>query len=64
MEMKPTNAIAETIVKLKTEVDIFSEQIEKNNLMIEELEPLATWGSWPTEEPQFVPAPGFDPESD
>jgi hypothetical protein len=62
-EMKPTNAIAQTVVKLKTEVDLFSKQIEKNNAMIKELEPSATWESWP-EEPQFVPAPGFDPESD
>jgi hypothetical protein len=53
-EKKPTNPIAETIVKLKTEVDLFSEQIEKNNSMIAGLEPLATWEDWPEEHDNVI----------
>ena len=48
-EKKPTNAIAETIVRLKTEVALFSKQIEENNRIVEGLEPLATWEDWPVE---------------
>jgi len=49
-EKKPVNGIAETIARLMTEVEYFSQQIEKNNEMIEELTPLATWEPWPDQD--------------
>lgn len=46
----PTNAPAETIVKMQQEnfgyqsqIESLSKFLEKNNRLIEELEPLATW---------------------
>jgi hypothetical protein len=46
--MKPLNAIAEMIVKIRQETQFYTEQIVKNQELLEQLEPLSEW----TEEPE------------
>jgi hypothetical protein len=41
--MKPANEIAETIVRLQNDSDFYLEQVEKNEALIRQLEPLAEW---------------------
>jgi hypothetical protein len=60
----PTNAPAETIVKMQQEnfgyesqIESLSSFLENNNRLIEELEPLATW-----EKVEDVEEPDTDPE--
>jgi hypothetical protein len=41
--MKPANEIAETIVRLQNDSSFYLEQVEKNEALISQLEPLAEW---------------------
>jgi hypothetical protein len=41
--MKPANPIAETIVRLQTDTNFYLDQVEKNEELISQLEPLAEW---------------------
>jgi hypothetical protein len=50
---KPTNTMAETVVRLMAEVEHFSEQIEKNTEMMVQLNPLATWEDWPDQDAEI-----------
>ena len=47
--------MAETVARLMAEVEHFSEQIEKNNEMIEQLAPMAVWEEWPGPGPEDLP---------
>jgi hypothetical protein len=53
--MKPINAVAEMVLKVRQETQFYTEQIVKNQELLEQLEPLAEW----LEEPEQNP---MDPE--
>jgi hypothetical protein len=48
--MIPANSVAETIAALRVDSKFYQEQIDKNNDLIAQLEPLAKW----EEEPEIV----------
>jgi hypothetical protein len=45
--MKPINAVAEMILKVRQETQFYTEQIVKNQELLEQLEPLAEWAEEP-----------------
>lgn len=49
--MKPVNAVAEMIVKVRQETQFYTEQIVKNEELLEQLEPLAEWLEEPEQNP-------------
>lgn len=49
--MIPENAVAETIERLRNENLGMTAQIDKNNELIEQLEPLAEWSEPVEQEP-------------
>jgi hypothetical protein len=50
--MKPSNSIAETIVRVRQDNVFYAEQIQKNADLIEQLEPLAEWSELEKVEPR------------
>jgi hypothetical protein len=48
--MKPANSVAETIVRIRDDNSFYSQQIQKNADLIEQLEPLAEWAEEVVEE--------------
>lgn len=49
--MEPNNLIAETISRLQKDNIFFEAEIEKNNLLIEQLSPMAEWSESKTDTP-------------